>query len=601
MPPPTTKKVTVTMVTHNLESTESKALSKVRKLTKQERQSLNDKYSRDLNETLKRLGFESRTDVLDDGTYRNALVAPGGDEQVLCQSLYGGYDVLSPVGFTNAKTGEVVRFKAGEHVDAIELYAGVRGMTPDEYGRVLLDNELARERVEATKRERARLEAREAAEQERIEQRAVRLGITPGDGWQGNESAYSDVLTMLANGTLEQPTAEVVYRSDHVGMFYPGCTHTVFGEPGVGKSWVAQFSCAEQLKRGGHVLYLDYESNFRQVAQRLYNLGVPVSAMRERLTYRGATGDPANPSTTLEHPHTPHDGNTMAEAIYTKFTELIEAHPYTLAVIDGVASAMSAGGYDNNSNDDAVTFSRELPEFIANHSGAAVLMVDHVTKAAGNRRYAMGAGQKLARVTGASFRADAIDTDDPNRHRLALYVTKDRNDAVVLESELTSEGHLFGHFVWERGNVFGKNDNAITAGIENPATAQAWEKRETAKVLAAEAGDIDQAVNAAGLSQPETIAVLLAHLGQGEAMTTKELRTRLKEDAPQFFDGLKRNFTQRLNRASGGKDKAKPIIALGGNGARIKANTDGFTEAMAGLLHRLQAPADDPEANQDTP
>ncbi|MDK8693081.1 hypothetical protein [Corynebacterium sp. MSK158] len=293
------------MVTHNSESTQSAQHGKVRKLTKQERQSLNDKYSRDLNETLKRLGFESRTDVLDDGTYRNALVAPGGDEQVLCQSLYGGYDVLSPVGFTNAKTGEVVRFKAGEHVDAIELYAGVRGMTPDEYGRVLLDNELARERVEATKRERARLEAREAAEQERIEQRALRLGITPGDGWQGNEDAYNDVLAMLDNGTLEPPTADLVYRNDNVGMFYPGCTHTVFGEPGVGKSWVAQFSCAEQLKRGGHVLYLDYESNFRQVAQRLYNLGVPVAAMRERLTYRGATGDPANPGATLEHPHTP--------------------------------------------------------------------------------------------------------------------------------------------------------------------------------------------------------------------------------------------------------------------------------------------------------
>ena len=182
-----------------------------------------------------------------------------------------------------------------------------------------------------------------------------------------------------------------------------------------------------------------------------------------------------------------------------------------------------------------------------------------------------------------------------------MYVTKDRNDAVVSKTDLTPDGHFFGHFTWQRGNAFSKNDNAILAGIENPATAQAWEKRETAKVLAAEAGDIDQAVNAAGLSQPETIAVLLAHLGQGEAMTTKELRTRLKEDAPQFFDGLKRNFTQRLNRASGGKDKAKPIIALGGNGARIKANTDVFTEAMAGLLHRLQAPADDSEANQDTP
>ena len=227
-------------------------------------------------------------------------------------------------------------------------------------------------------------------------------------------------------------------------------------------------------------------------------------------------------------------------------------------------------------------------------------MVDHVTKAAGNKRYAMGAGQKLARVTGVSFRADAIDTGDPNAHRLALYVTKDRNDAVASVSEPTPDGHLFGHFVWERGNVLANNDNHVVAGIETPATARAWETRETTKVLAADANDIDQTVNTAGLSQSETIAVLLAYLGQGEVMTTEQLRTRLKKDAPLFFDGLKRNFAQRLNRASGSKNKAKPIIALGGNGARIKANTDVFTEDMAGLLHRLQAPVDDPEADQKT-
>ena len=213
----------------------------------------------------------------------------------------------------------------------------------------------------------------------------------------------------------------------------------------------------------------------------------------------------------------------------------------------------------------------------------------------------MGAGQKLARVTGVSFRADAIDTDDPDVHRLALYVTKDRNDAVLSKSERTTEGHLFGHFVWQRGNVLTNNDNHVVAGIENPATSRAWEKRETAKALVAAAGDDDQAVKAAGLTQSETIAVLLEYLGHGEAMTTEKLRTRLKEDTPLFFDGLKRNFTQRLNRASGSKAKAKPIIALGGNGARVKANTDAFTEDMAGLLHRLQSPADDAEADQNTP
>lgn len=593
MPPPT-KKVTPTMVTHNQESTASKTLSKT------ERRALIERLRRDreLNATLEAMGLEAVNHTTAKGTRVTRWQRKGTEAAVFDMYSSDDFRVVEPATTRDREGNVVITLKRGDVLDVLDVCALRYGMTGDTYGRTRLDDELAEKRIEARQRAQAQLEAREAAEQERIEQRGLRLGITPGDGWQGNNDAYNDVLTMLANGTLEQPTAEVVYRSDHVGMFYPGCTHTVFGEPGVGKSWVAQFSCAEQLKRGGHVLYLDYESNFRQVAQRLYNLGVPVDAMRERLTYRGATGDPANPGTTLEHPHTPHDGNTMAEAVYTKFTELIERHPYTLAVIDGVASAMSAGGYDNNSNDDAVTFSRELPEFIANHSGAAVLMVDHVTKAAGNRRYAMGAGQKLARVTGVSFRADAIDTDDPDAHRLALYVTKDRNDAVLSKSDLTPEGHLFGHFVWQRGTVLTKNDNHVVAGIENPATARAWEKRETAKVLAADATDIDQAVNTAGLSQTETIAVLLAYLGQGEAMTVEQLRTRTKNDAPLFFERLNGNFTPRLNRARGGKDKT--VIALGGNGSRIKANTGVFTEDMAALLHRLQAPTDDAEADQNT-
>ena len=584
------------MVTHKPESTDLKALSK------SERRALIERLRRDneLNTALKAMGLEAVNHTTTKGSRVTRWQRKGTKLPVFDMYGTGIFHVVEPATTRDRDGNVVLTLKPGDVLDVLDVCALRYGKTGEAYGRDRLDDELAEKRIEARQRAQAQLEAREAAEQERMELRAQRLNITPGDGWQGNDNAYNDVLTMLANGTLEQPTAEVVYRSDHAGMFYSGCTHTVFGEPGVGKSWVAQFSCAQQLKRGGHVLYLDYESNFRQVAQRLYNLGVPVDAMRERLTYRGATGDPANPGTTLEHPHTPSDDNTVAEAIYTKFTELIDRHPYALAIIDGVASAMSAGGYDNNSNDDAVAFNRELPEFIANHSGAAVLMVDHVTKAAGNKRYAMGAGQKLARVTGVSFRADAIDTGDPDAHRLALYVTKDRNDAVVSVSELTPDGHLFGHFVWERGNVLANNDNHVVAGIETPATARAWEKRETTKVLAADANDIDQAVNTAGLSQSETIAVLLAYLGQGEVMTTEQLRTRLKKDAPLFFDGLKRNFAQRLNRASGSKNKAKPIIALGGNGARIKANTDVFTEDMAGLLHRLQAPVDDPEADQKT-
>ncbi len=74
-----------------------------------------------------------------------------------------------------------------------------------------------------------------------------------------------------------------------------------------------------------------------------------------------------------------------------------------MTVIDGVTEAMSSNGLDPNSNADVATFNALMPKRIAKE-GAAVVMIDHVTKSEeGLGRYAIGGQHKLSAVDGSAF------------------------------------------------------------------------------------------------------------------------------------------------------------------------------------------------------
>lgn len=76
------------------------------------------------------------------------------------------------------------------------------------------------------------------------------------------------------------------------------------------------------------------------------------------------------------------------------------ARPYDLAVIDGVTEAFAVFGVSSVDNDEVTTWGRQVPRKIAQRTGAAVVVVDHVTK--GRGRFAIGAQAKMSYLTGAS-------------------------------------------------------------------------------------------------------------------------------------------------------------------------------------------------------
>lgn len=196
-------------------------------------------------------------------------------------------------------------------------------------------------------------------------------------------------LTQLASGVELPPTPTVFKREDGQGLFYRGAVNDLHGEPGCGKSMIAQIATAQELKSSHDVIYIDYEDSARNVVKRLLLLGVTGEQIISHLHYVRPSAKPSSP-TSLEGWR-----ETLAYA-----------DTATLAVIDGVTSCLAYAGLDSNSGDDIAAWYNTMPRLIS-ACGPAVVLIDHVVKSKDNRgRYAGGSMQKLALIDGISYSVD---------------------------------------------------------------------------------------------------------------------------------------------------------------------------------------------------
>lgn len=226
----------------------------------------------------------------------------------------------------------------------------------------------------------------------------------PGDG----RSTWAPLdLTAALEGTAE---AEPVLftTTDGRSLLYPGKLHSVHGEPESGKGWLALHGTQQRLGLGEHVVYIDFEDSAASVVGRLLALGSERSAISERFHYLRPT-----------EPLTEHNLADLSEAL--------DCYP-SLVVIDGVTEAMVIHQLKLEDNTDVAHFLELLPRRIITHCGAAVLLIDHVTKSREQRgRYAIGGQHKLAGIDGAVYSLEVITPFAPNRHGSArVRVMKDR-------------------------------------------------------------------------------------------------------------------------------------------------------------------------------
>lgn len=219
-------------------------------------------------------------------------------------------------------------------------------------------------------------------------------------------------LTAYLDGTHKPVEPEFLLRNDGVALLYPGLTHSIHGESESGKSMVVQWEAVQRLRAGGSVLYIDFESDPSGIVERLRLLGADMQAVAERFVYLQPASDP-------------HKGKADNQA----FLASLDAHDYSLVVLDGVSESMDVLGLDvKDPNASAIEWARKLPRFIADRTGAAVVQIDHVTKNTETRgRFAIGGQAKMAALTGAAY---ALDVRSPIgrglRGELVLRVAKDR-------------------------------------------------------------------------------------------------------------------------------------------------------------------------------
>jgi hypothetical protein len=226
---------------------------------------------------------------------------------------------------------------------------------------------------------------------------------------EDQESSWKPVeLKDYYDGLFQAPVATILSRSDGAGLIYQGRVHSFYGESESGKSWIAQIATAELLKTDRKVTYIDFESDALDIVNRLKALGVSRANLLQYFTY-------IRP-----------DGPRDVDDPYWK--EILEPNSATLIVIDGVTESLTMWGGETKDNDAITRWMRIFPRTVATASGAAVVLIDHITKNAETRgRFAIGGQAKLATIDGAAFLVEPIEVLSPGRiGSLTVRVTKDR-------------------------------------------------------------------------------------------------------------------------------------------------------------------------------
>ncbi len=237
--------------------------------------------------------------------------------------------------------------------------------------------------------------------------------------WDAPHTSWDAVNTRWAlEGLLDDPPPVYLSRTDGVLLLYKGKVSDIHGEPEACKGWFACYAATDVLARGDGVVYVDFEDSIRGILGRMRSLGVSDEVLLDGFSYVGPTE--ALQSAAVE-------GGKDTRLSFERTLRVL-SRPVGLVVLDGVTQAIANQMMgSSNSNDDIAAFYRDMPRMIVHDENCAVLLVDHVTKDAGNPRFAIGGMMKLAAVDGASFQAEVKVPFGRGRNGLVLIkVAKDR-------------------------------------------------------------------------------------------------------------------------------------------------------------------------------
>ena len=259
----------------------------------------------------------------------------------------------------------------------------------------------------------------------------IQYDIETGEIIEAESSWKPIALSDYYDGLFKEVKANILYRTDGKALIYAGKVHSFYGESESGKSWVAQIATAELLKADKKVIYIDFESDPQDIVKRLKSLGVSRANLLQYLTYIRPES-----ARSVDDPY---------------WDSILEQGSASLVIIDGVTESLTMWGGETVDNDSITKWMRAFPRTVASRSGAAVVLIDHITKNSETRgRFAIGGQAKLATIDGAAYIVEPIEVLSPGRvGSLTLRVTKDRigdvraSAGMYRKSDRTQEAAIF--------------------------------------------------------------------------------------------------------------------------------------------------------------
>jgi hypothetical protein len=223
-----------------------------------------------------------------------------------------------------------------------------------------------------------------------------------------DESLQPVDLEPILDGTGEQPIPTQLQRDDGKALFYDGAVNGLHGDSGAGKGWVVCHLIHDNARHGRRTLLLDLEDTAHSIASRLLLLGMTAYDILNWVVY-------IRPQVPL--------GPNAVEHLST----LIRDRNISTVVIDSLGEAFGIQGINEDKDVEVGPWLRTVARALAD-TGAAVILIDHSTKANDNPLHPSGSKRKRAAITGASYLAEAVKPFvKGDGGRLRLTCAKDRH------------------------------------------------------------------------------------------------------------------------------------------------------------------------------
>jgi hypothetical protein len=168
------------------------------------------------------------------------------------------------------------------------------------------------------------------------------------------------------------------------------------------------------IKAGRHVVWVDYEDSRRTLDGRLALLGVTKEDIARYLHYC--------------HPEEPWDAGALSRVLLN-----LDGFDVSVVVVDSLGEGLSIEERSED-NDNEVAPILHLWRQFAGITGAALVIIDHQTKAASQPLHPSGTKRKKAAVDGAMYRVDVSRAFSKEQAGYAaIRCTKDRHGNYRLE------------------------------------------------------------------------------------------------------------------------------------------------------------------------